>query len=100
MKTYPLHSISFEEAKQLQFKVIDAVTRNFDGMEVLSLGDLGVVKGLNKPSYTQKVESLVVCLLGRETVRQLQCVASHRQYKGFALVVICQQVLALFYPVT
>ena len=25
MKTYPLHSISLEQAKQLQFKVIDAV---------------------------------------------------------------------------
>ena len=49
MKTYPLHSISLEQAKQLQFKVIDAVTRNFQGEEVLSLGDLGVVKGLNKP---------------------------------------------------
>ena len=44
MKTYPLHSISLEQAKQLQFKVIDAVTRNFQGEEVLSLGDLGVVK--------------------------------------------------------
>lgn len=31
MKTYPLHSISLEQAKQLQFKVIDAVTRNFQG---------------------------------------------------------------------
>ena len=38
MKTYPLHSISLEQAKQLQFKVIDAVTRNFQGEEVLSLG--------------------------------------------------------------
>lgn len=47
MKTYPLHSISLEQAKQLQFKVIDAVTRNFQGEEVLSLGDLGVVKGLS-----------------------------------------------------
>ena len=25
MKTYPLHSISLEQAKQLQFKVIDAI---------------------------------------------------------------------------
>ena len=55
MKTYPLHSISLEQAKQLQFKVIDAVTRNFQGEEVLSLGDLGVVKGLNKPRCTVKV---------------------------------------------
>ena len=58
MKTYPLHSISLEQAKQLQFKVIDAVTRNFQGEEVLSLGDLGVVKGLNKPRCTVKVEEV------------------------------------------
>ena len=44
-KAYPLHSISLEQATQLQFKVIDAVTRNFQGEEGLALGDLGVVKG-------------------------------------------------------
>ncbi len=58
MKTYPLHSISLEEAKKLQFKIIDTVTKHFDGREVLSLGDLGVVKGLNKPTYTKMVESV------------------------------------------
>ncbi|MBS5937996.1 aminotransferase class V-fold PLP-dependent enzyme [Clostridium sp.] len=58
MKTYPLHSISLEEAKKLQFKIIDTITKHFDGREVLSLGDLGVVKGLNKPTYTKKVESV------------------------------------------
>ena len=56
MKTYPLHSISLEQAKKLQFKAIDAVTRNFSGEEVLSLGDLGVVKGLNKPRCTLRAE--------------------------------------------
>lgn len=58
MKTYPLHSISLEEAKKLQFKIIDTITKHFDGREVLSLGDLGVVKGLNKPTYTKKVEGV------------------------------------------
>ena len=58
MKTYPLYSISLEEAKKLQFKIIDTITKHFDGREVLSLGDLGVVKGLNKPTYTKKVESV------------------------------------------
>lgn len=58
MKTYPLHSISLEEAMKLQFKVIDKITNHFDGKDVLSLGDLGVVKGLNKPTYTQKVEKV------------------------------------------
>ena len=58
MKTYPLHSISLEEAKNLQFKIIDTITKHFDGREILSLGDLGVVKGLNKPTYTKKVENV------------------------------------------
>lgn len=58
MKTFPLSSISLEEAKKLQFKVVDIITKYFDGTEVLSLGDLGVVKGLNKPKYTQKVEKI------------------------------------------
>ncbi|MDV4150408.1 aminotransferase class V-fold PLP-dependent enzyme [Clostridium sp. AL.422] len=58
MRTYPLHSISLEEAKKLQFKIIDTITKHFDGREILSLGDLGVVKGLNKPTYTKKVENV------------------------------------------
>lgn len=58
MKTYPLESISLDEAKKLQFKIIDIITKYFNGTEILSLGDLGVVKGLNKPSYTKKVESI------------------------------------------
>ena len=51
MKTYPLHSISLEQAKQLQFKVIDAVTRNFQGEEVLSLGDLGGERAEQTPLH-------------------------------------------------
>ncbi|MDU1843516.1 aminotransferase class V-fold PLP-dependent enzyme [Clostridium sp.] len=58
MKTFPLNSISLQEAMELQFKIIDTVTKYFDGREVLALGDLGVVKGLNKPTYTQKVEKV------------------------------------------
>lgn len=58
MRTYPLHSINLEEAKKLQFKIIDTITKHFDGREILSLGDLGVVKGLNKPTYTKKVENV------------------------------------------
>lgn len=56
MRTYPLNSITIDQAKKLQFRIIDTITNHFDGREVLSLGDLGVVKGLNKPTYTKKVE--------------------------------------------
>jgi hypothetical protein len=56
MKTYPLESITLEKAKEFQFRLVDTITRHFNGSEALSLGDLGVVKGLNKPSATLKVE--------------------------------------------
>lgn len=59
MKTYPLESITLNEAKKMQFKLVDIVTRHFKGTEVLSLGDLGVVSGLNKPSTTLKAEKVL-----------------------------------------
>ena len=58
IKTYPLRSISMDKAMEIQFKIIDMVTKNFDGYEVLSLGDLGVVLGQGKPSYTKKAEAV------------------------------------------
>lgn len=66
IKTYPLHSISLEQAKALQFKVIDVITHHFGGREVLSLGDLGVVPGLNKPVTTQKAEEAIAEIFGAE----------------------------------
>lgn len=66
MKTYPLESISLQEAQKMQFKLIDAITRHFKGSEILSLGDLGVVKGLNKPTTTLKVEKVLADFFGQE----------------------------------
>lgn len=59
MKTYPLKSISIEEAKEKQFRLIDEITKEFSGKEILSLGDLGVCPGLNKPIYAEKVEKVL-----------------------------------------
>ena len=59
VETYPLPSISVEHAKQLQFRIIDKITRHFSGYEILSSGDVGLVPGLNKPLYTKKVESVI-----------------------------------------
>ena len=58
IKTYPLRSVTIDEAMQMQFKIIDSITNNFDGYEVLSLGDLGVVPGLGKPNFTKKAEAV------------------------------------------
>ncbi|GBU10395.1 hypothetical protein AwErysi_00110 [Erysipelotrichaceae bacterium] len=59
MQTYPLTSISVEEATQKQFALIDAITRVFKGSEILTRGDLGVVRGLNQPQTTAKVERVL-----------------------------------------
>lgn len=59
MLTCPLQSLSIEEAIKLQFRVIDCITREFEGHEFLNRGDLGVVKGINKPVTTSKVEQVI-----------------------------------------
>ncbi|MCI6156546.1 aminotransferase class V-fold PLP-dependent enzyme [Peptoniphilaceae bacterium SGI.137] len=59
MKTFPLPSLTLEQAKQKQFQLIDAITREFDGKDFLSMGDLGVIPGLNKPVYADKVERVL-----------------------------------------
>lgn len=59
MKTVPLESISLETAMSYQFRFIDCIMHHFTGSQILACGDLGVVKGLNKPETTQKVEKVI-----------------------------------------
>ena len=66
MKTYPLESLNLEQATQLQFKVVDCITKHFDGQEILTRGDLGVVPLLNKPKTTKKVESVIADIFDAE----------------------------------
>ena len=64
--TYPLQSLSRDEATKLQFRIVDAVTLHFSGTEIMSLGDLGLVPGLNKPSYTKKAEAVLAHIFNAE----------------------------------
>lgn len=66
METYPLKSMSLEEAKELQFHVVNCMMQEFDGREALSRGDLGVVAGLNKPAATYKAEKAIARIFGAE----------------------------------
>lgn len=66
MKTYPLESMTMEQAKKLQFKLIDTITKHFNGKDILTLGDLGVVMGINKPATTLKVEQTLADFFGVE----------------------------------
>lgn len=67
MITYPLASLSIEEAQQLQFKVVDLITKEFKGHEILTRGDLGVVQGLNKPETTLKAERVIAALFDSQS---------------------------------
>ena len=66
MKAFPLESITLDEAKKKQFDLVDTITRHFTGEEMLSLGDLGVRKGTNKPYQTIKVEDVLADYFGAE----------------------------------
>ena len=59
MTAYPLTSLTVTEAQQLQFKLVDAITRIVPGDELLTRGDLGVVKGLNQPKTTYQIEQVL-----------------------------------------
>ncbi len=56
---YPLDSLSIDEAMAVQFKLIDEITKEFPGLEMLSLGDLGVVQPDNIPSFTKKAQKVI-----------------------------------------
>lgn len=59
MKVYPLESMSIEAASAKQFALVDAITHEFNGYDVLSLGDLGVHPAGNIPTTTRKVEKVM-----------------------------------------
>lgn len=66
MKTYPLESLTLEQALKKQFRLVDTACRNFTGTEALNLGDLGVVPGVGKPITTGKVEQTLSDFFGTE----------------------------------
>lgn len=66
MKVYPLHSINVQEAKEMQFNIVDEICKNFNGNEILSLGDLGVKQPNNKPDFTLKVEQVICNIFSAE----------------------------------
>lgn len=59
MITYPLSSIRINEAMQLQFRLVDEITKIFSGTAILTRGDLGLSDGYNQPITTHKVERVL-----------------------------------------
>ncbi|MQL47542.1 hypothetical protein BB987_19715 [Photorhabdus temperata] len=53
MKTYLLHSLNMDQAQQKQFRSV--ICRYF-GADLVTMGDLGLVQGLNQLQITQCVQ--------------------------------------------
>jgi dTDP-4-amino-4,6-dideoxygalactose transaminase len=66
VETYPLESLTLEEAKELQFKLVDVITKHFSGDEFLNMGDLGVVPSHGRPLTTAKVEETLADFFGSD----------------------------------
>lgn len=59
MKTFPLKSLTIEEAMNKQFKLVNEITKEFTGLESLNQGDVGIHPSMNMPQTTSKVERVI-----------------------------------------
>lgn len=66
MKAYPLESISIEDAKKMQFKLVESCCKFLTGEEILESGDLGVSKPYNMPRRTRVVEKILADFFSAE----------------------------------
>ncbi|KAF0222939.1 MAG: hypothetical protein FD133_1324 [Erysipelotrichaceae bacterium] len=67
IETYPITSISIEQAEKKQFELVDCICREFSGLEILELGDLGVKSPFNKPETTLKAERVLARFFNTES---------------------------------
>lgn len=67
MKTFPLPSMTVNEAMEMQFRLIECMTHVFEGHELLTRGELGVMSAHNKPETTRKVEQVLAEFFDAET---------------------------------
>lgn len=61
-----LDTMTLDEAKNMQFRLTEAIAAIFRGNEFLNLGDLGVVPGKGRPLQTEKVEEVLARFFGTQ----------------------------------
>ncbi len=66
MKTYPIHTMSLDEAKAMQFHLVDCIHQVIPGGGFLEMGDLGVTRTMGAPTKTRKVEEVLANFFGTE----------------------------------
>ena len=72
MKTWPLQSLTMEQAQSKQFQLVDIICRHFPGADFLNAGDFGLVPGLNQPQMTRRVESVLADFFGAPAAALVQ----------------------------
>ncbi|CAM3168605.1 aminotransferase class V-fold PLP-dependent enzyme [Streptobacillus ratti] len=66
METYPLLSMTLDEAIEKQFRLVELITENINGIDFLNLGDIGVEKTNNMPIRTRTVEKILAKFFNAE----------------------------------
>ena len=66
METYPLEQVDLADAKELQFRLVEAIARYFDGASILQAGDFGLWADAGRPRFTARVEAVLADFFGAE----------------------------------
>ncbi len=89
MQTYPLRSLTVQEAAKLQFKVVDSITREFQGSQSLSRGDLGISPETGKPAATARAEKVIARIFDAESAMLVRGAGSGAIRLGLHAMVKC-----------
>jgi hypothetical protein len=66
METYPLEQLDLDGARELQFRLVEAIARHFDGHAILEAGDYGLWEDTGRPHHTARVEATLADLFDAE----------------------------------
>ncbi|MFE3828307.1 aminotransferase class V-fold PLP-dependent enzyme [Streptomyces sp. NPDC059092] len=70
-RTFPLPTITLEDAAQIQFRLLEHTAAHFEGPQLFE-ADAGVVTGLGRPRTTARVEAVLADWLGAEDAALVQ----------------------------
>ncbi|OMQ27365.1 aminotransferase class V-fold PLP-dependent enzyme [Serratia oryzae] len=89
MRTFPLISMSMEQAQQAQFRLVDTICRHFPGAEFLTQGDLGLAPGHNQPRMTRQVEAVIAQFFSAEAAALVSGAGTGAIRCGLAALLKC-----------
>ncbi|MFE9883495.1 aminotransferase class V-fold PLP-dependent enzyme [Streptomyces scopuliridis] len=70
-RTFPLATVTLEDAAQRQFRLLECTAAHFEGPQLFE-ADAGVVPGLGRPRTTARVEAVIADYFGTEDAAFVQ----------------------------